>query len=65
MIAKKPAGVRSLLDTNLQAAIVSGCQPMLSEDLQHGATFSDVRIVNPLFGVVIYARDPFATSTGI
>jgi len=51
LIAKKPAGVRSLLDTNLQAAIVSGCQPMLSEDLQHGATFGDVRIVNPFLAL--------------
>ena len=32
----------------LQAAIVSGCQRLLSEDLQHGATFGGVRIVNPL-----------------
>ena len=32
----------------LQAAIVSGCQRLLTEDLQHGATFGGVRIVNPL-----------------
>lgn len=31
----------------LQAAIVSGCQQLLSEDMQHGATFGGVRIVNP------------------
>ena len=31
----------------LQAAIVSGCQQLLSEDLQHGAVFGGVRIVNP------------------
>jgi len=31
----------------LQAAIVSGCQQLLSEDMQHGANFGGVRIVNP------------------
>jgi len=31
----------------LQAAIVSGCQQLLSEDMQHGAIFGGVRIVNP------------------
>ena len=31
----------------LEAAIVSGCQQLLSEDMQHGATFGGVRIVNP------------------
>ena len=31
----------------LQAAIVSGCQQLLSEDMLHGATFGGVRIVNP------------------
>jgi predicted nucleic acid-binding protein len=31
----------------LQAAIVSGCQQLLSEDMQHGAAFGGVRIVNP------------------
>lgn len=31
----------------LQAAIVSGCQRLLSEDMQHGATLGGVRIVNP------------------
>ena len=33
----------------LQAAIVSGCQRVLSEDMQHGASFGAgaVRIVNP------------------
>ena len=31
----------------LQAAIVSGCQQLLSEDMRHGAAFGGVRIVNP------------------
>ena len=31
----------------LQAAIVSGCQQLLSEDMQHGAMFGGVCIVNP------------------
>lgn len=31
----------------LQAAIVSGCQQLLSEDMQHGAISGGVRIVNP------------------
>ena len=31
----------------VQAAIASGCQQLLSEDLQHGAVFGGVRIVNP------------------
>lgn len=31
----------------LRAAIVSGCQQLLTEDMQHGATFGGVRIVNP------------------
>ena len=31
----------------LQAAIVSGCQQLLSEDMPHGATYGGVRIVNP------------------
>ena len=31
----------------LQAALVSGCQQVLSEDMQHGAAFGGVRIVNP------------------
>ena len=31
----------------LQAAIVSGCQQVLSEDMQHGAAFGGVRIANP------------------
>ena len=31
----------------LQAAISSGCQQLLSEDMQHGATFGGVPIVNP------------------
>jgi len=31
----------------VQAAVVSGCQRVLSEDLQHGATLGGVRIENP------------------
>ena len=31
----------------LRAAIVSGCRQLLSEDMQHGATFGGVHIVNP------------------
>ena len=31
----------------LQAAIAGGCQQLLSEDMQHDATFGGVRIVNP------------------
>ena len=31
----------------LQAAIAGGCQQLLSEDMQNGATFGGVRIVNP------------------
>lgn len=31
----------------VQAAVVSGCQRVLSEDMQHGATLSGVRIENP------------------
>ena len=31
----------------LQAAVVSGCQRVLSEDMQHGATLGGVRIENP------------------
>jgi len=31
----------------LQAAIVSGCQQLLSEDMQYRATCGGVRIVNP------------------
>ena len=31
----------------LQAAVVSGCQRVLSEDMQHGASFGGVRIENP------------------
>lgn len=31
----------------LQAAIVSGCQQLFSEDLQHGAVHGGVRMVNP------------------
>lgn len=34
----------------IQAAIVSGCQRVLSEDLQHGAVMSKVRIENPFIG---------------
>ncbi len=31
----------------VQAAAASGCQRLLSEDMQHGATFRGVRIENP------------------
>ena len=31
----------------VQAAIVSGCECLLTEDLQHGGSFGGVRIVNP------------------
>lgn len=31
----------------VQAAIASGCQRVLSEDMQHGARFGGVRIENP------------------
>ena len=42
--------MRSLIDTDaliVQAAMVSGCQQILSEDMQHGARFGVVQIVNP------------------
>ena len=31
----------------LRAAMVSGCQQLLTEDMQYGASFGGVRIVNP------------------
>ena len=31
----------------VQAAIAGGCEQVLSEDMQHGAQFGGVRIVNP------------------
>ncbi len=31
----------------VQAAVVSGCQRVLSEDMQHGATYRGVQIENP------------------
>ena len=31
----------------VQAAVASGCQRVLSEDMQHGATFGCVQIENP------------------
>lgn len=31
----------------VQAALVSGCKRLLSEDLQHGARFGAVQVVNP------------------
>ena len=31
----------------IQAAVVSGCHRVLSEDMQHGATVGGVQIVNP------------------
>jgi predicted nucleic acid-binding protein len=34
----------------VQAAAAGGCQRVLSEDLQHGATLGGVRIVNPFLG---------------
>lgn len=34
----------------VQAAVVSGCQRVLSEDMQHGAVFGGVRIENPFIG---------------
>ena len=34
----------------VQAALLSGCQRVLSEDMQHGATFGGVRIENPFAG---------------
>ena len=34
----------------VQAAAVSGCQRLLSEDLQHGAVLGGVRIENPFLG---------------
>jgi predicted nucleic acid-binding protein len=34
----------------VQAAVAGGCQRVLSEDLQHGATLGGVRIVNPFLG---------------
>ena len=34
----------------VQAAVAGGCQRVLSEDLQHGATLGGVRIFNPFLG---------------
>jgi predicted nucleic acid-binding protein len=34
----------------VQAAVAGGCQRVLSENLQHGATLGGVRIVNPFLG---------------
>ena len=34
----------------VQAAVVSGCQRVLSEDMQHGAAYGGVRIENPFIG---------------
>ena len=34
----------------VQAAAVSGCQRVLSEDMQHGAVYGGVRIENPFIG---------------
>ena len=34
----------------VQAAVVSGCQRVLSEDMQHGAVYGGVRIENPFIG---------------
>ena len=35
----------------VQAAVVSGCQRVLSEGLQHGAVYGGVRIENPFIGL--------------
>jgi predicted nucleic acid-binding protein len=35
----------------VQAAAVGGCQRVLSEDLQHGAVLSGVRVENPFAGL--------------
>jgi predicted nucleic acid-binding protein len=35
----------------VRAAVVSGCQRVLSEDMQDGANFGGVRIENPFAGV--------------
>lgn len=34
----------------VQAAVASGCQRVLSEDMQHGASYGGVRIENPFLG---------------
>ena len=34
----------------VQAAVVSGCQRVLSEDMQHAAAYGGVRIENPFIG---------------
>lgn len=34
----------------VQAAVVSGCQRVLSEDMQHAAVYGGVRIENPFIG---------------
>ena len=58
LVAATPELIASALDLHLlhrlafydalvvQAAVVGGCQRLLSEDMQHGATFGGVRIVN-------------------
>ena len=35
----------------VQAAVVSGCQRVLSEDMQHAAVYGGVRIENPFIGL--------------
>ena len=35
----------------VQAAVVSGCQRVLSEDMQHGGVYGGVRIENPFIGL--------------
>ena len=59
LVPASPALISGALDLHLlhslsfydalvvQAAIVSGCKCLLSEDMQHGATIGGVRIVNP------------------
>jgi predicted nucleic acid-binding protein len=59
VVAASPSLVAGALDLHVlhglsfydalivHAAQVSGCQRVLSEDMQHGATFGGVQIVNP------------------
>lgn len=48
----------------VQAAVASGCQRLLSEDMQHGAAFAGTRIENPFLaaqGPGIHAVRPKRT----
>lgn len=59
VVAASPALIEGALDLHLarglsfydaliaQAAVVSGCEVLLSEDFQTGASLSGVRVVNP------------------